>query len=242
HATALFWERLSLLVQVTSNLVFHETQYIPIQKNKEVHFWLKSTLKNFQVPRNEIGNLLFSELMECFEEDKNIDPSFLVFRLTGYQKIGLTPLQMAQKFKIDFIDYHIEFINVLHFLIGKVEINQGQFRLLPELLKGLTPDDSLTQSSRKTWILMNQGYTIEQIAGKRRLKKSTIEDHIVEFALNVDDFSIDEYVDNDMQKEILEISRQEETKQLKRIRNYLEVATYFQIRLVLAKYGDRQWN
>jgi uncharacterized protein YpbB len=106
-------------------------------------------------------------------------------------------------------------------LIGKVEINQGQFRLLPELLKGLTPDDSLTQSSRKTWILMNQGYTIEQIAGKRRLKKSTIEDHIVEFALNVDDFSIDEYVDNDMQKEILEISRQEETKQLKRMKKPL---------------------
>ncbi|MDQ0197461.1 YpbB family protein [Neobacillus ginsengisoli] len=238
----LFWERLTLLVQVTSNLVFQETHYIPIQKNKEVHFWLKSTLKDFHVPRSEIGKLLFSELMDCFEEDKNIDPSFLVFRLTGYQKIGLTPLQMSQKFKINSIDYHIEFINVLHFLIRKVENIHNHSQLLPELLKGLIQDDSLTQSSRKTWVLLKQGYSIEQIAGFRRLKKSTIEDHIVEFALNVNDFSIDDYVDNVIQKRILEISQQTESKQLKLIRNYLEAASYFQIRLVLAKYGDRQWN
>lgn len=242
HLTDLFWERLSLLIQVTSNLVYQETHYVPIQKNKVVHIWLKSTLKNLQIPRDELGKMLFDELMMCFEMDKNIDPSILVFRLTGYQKIGLTPLQMAKKFKVEYTDYQINFINVIHFLISTVMYDSSRFPILSDLLKGIKRNDSLTQSSRKTWVLLNQGYSIEQIAGLRHLKTSTIEDHLVEFALNVDNFSIDTYVDIEMQKRILEISRQAETKQLKRIRNDSETTSYFQIRLVLAKYGDRQWN
>jgi uncharacterized protein YpbB len=91
-------------------------------------------------------------------------------------------------------------------------------------------------------VLLNQGFTAEEIASFRNLKISTIEDHLVEFALNVKDFSINSYVDEDIQLKILEISRQESTRQLKVIRNTLKTASYFQIRLVLAKYGDRQWS
>jgi uncharacterized protein YpbB len=77
------------------------------------------------------------------------------------------------------------------------------------------------------------------IANLRHLKLSTIEDHLVELALNVEGFSIDSYVDRVLQNKILEVSRIEATKQLKLIREKIGAATYFQIRLVLAKYGDR---
>lgn len=238
--TSLFWERLSLLIQVVSNLAFGEARYIPIQKNQEVHIWLKTILKDITIPRKELGNIVYAELNECFNTVKEINPALVVFRFTGFQQIGLTPDQVAKQLNMDVHDYQIGFINTLHYLIQKVKDENTQFKLLRYLLHDLMQDDELTLSSRKTQKLLTKGYTLDMIANVRRLKLSTIEDHLVELALNVENFSIDTYVDSELQTRILEVSRQKSTKQLKLIREKLgEAATYFQIRLVLAKYGDR---
>ncbi|MEH7333802.1 helix-turn-helix domain-containing protein [Neobacillus drentensis] len=234
-----FWERLSLLVQVASNFVNHENQYIPIQKNKDVHFWLKTILKETQVPRLEMGSRLYSELVDIFKEAKNADPSVLIFRLTGYQQIGLTPEQTAKRLNMDIHDYNIEFINIIHYLLQKINREPKNFPLLSLLIRDLKQNNELTISSRKTWTLLNQGYSLEMIADIRHLKLSTIEDHFVEFALHINDFSIDDYVEKNLQDTILEITRQINSRQLKFIRDKVKTASYFQIRLVLAKYGER---
>ncbi|MEH7416016.1 helix-turn-helix domain-containing protein [Neobacillus drentensis] len=240
--TSLFWERLSFLIQVTSNLVYEESKYIPIQKNKEVHNWLKSMLKEINVPRNELGTILYSELNNCFMEAKDIDPSVLVFRLTGFQQIGLTAAQSAKKLNMDIHDYQLKFSNTLHYLIQKIINDFSSFNILAALMKDLEKGDELTSSSRKTWKLLRQGCTPEQIAEIRNLKISTIEDHLVEFALHLDNFSIDPYVAKDIQSKIIELSQSIGTRQLKLIKNQLKAVNYLQIRLVLAKYGDRKWN
>ncbi|MEH7254732.1 helix-turn-helix domain-containing protein [Neobacillus niacini] len=238
----LVWERLSLLTQVASNITFQETKYIPIQKNIDVHHWLKDFLRYSTLPKQKLGEFLFSELVDCLEQARDINPAILVFRLTGYQQIGLTSAQTAKMLNIDSIQYHLEFINILHYLIQTIEEKPTRFSVLSSLLANLEQKDSLTLSSRKTWTLLKQGFSLDEIASIRNLKVSTIEDHLVEFAINVKDFSINMFVEEEVQQKILEISRKEATRQLKVIRNSLKTASYFQIRLVLAKYGDRQWN
>jgi len=240
--TTPFWERLTFLIQVTSNLVYEESNYIPIQKNKDVHHWLKTMLIEMKVQRKELGRVLFSELLDCFSTTKDIDPSVLVFRLTGFRQIGLTELQAARKLKMDIHDYQLEFINTLHFLMQKIINDSSCFNMLTFLMKDLKKGDELTLSSRKTWHFLLQGYSPEKIADIRNLKLSTIEDHLVEFALHLDNFSIDPYVDKNLQLKIIELSQSIGTRQLKRIKDQLKAATYLQIRLVLAKYGDRKWN
>jgi uncharacterized protein YpbB len=240
--TMVFWERLSLLTQVISNLVHEETKYIPIQKNIDLQNWMKSVLKKINKPRNELGSILFSELIGSFNEMKNLDPSILVFRLTGFQQIGLTPLQAAMKLKMDIHDYNLQFIHIIHYLIQTIRKNSSSFWMLAFLINGLEKEDVLTLSSRKTWNLLIQGYAPKEIANFRNLKLSTIEDHLVEFALHLENFSIDPYVDKHLQEEIIEYSRCKGTRQLKRIKDQVKDTTYLQIRLVLAKYGDREWN
>jgi uncharacterized protein YpbB len=240
--TLLVWERLSLLVQVTSNFTFQETKYIPIQKNVEVHNWLKGFLKSTSIPKQELGKSLFSELVEILEHARDVNPEVLIFRLTGYKQIGMTSSQIAKKLNKDSIQYYLEFINTIHCLLHFVYSAPSRFKVLSSLLANLEQNDSLTLSARKTLVLLNQGFTAEEIASIRNLKISTIEDHLVEFALNVKDFSINSYVDEEIQLKILEISRRESTRQLKVIKNTLKTASYFQIRLVIAKYGDRHWN
>lgn len=240
HIDMQFWGKLSLVVQVISNLVFQKTQYIPIQKNKEIHIWIKTFLKNNHLSRNLLGNALFSELTECLEMDTNLDPSILVFRLTGYNTIGLTPQQAAEKLNMEFTRYNIEFINILHYILQQVTANMNRFSLLYSILTNTKSNKLLTNSSYKTYELLEKGYSIEEIAKYRSLKTGTIEDHIVEIALHIDHFSIDSFIDTQMQKRILAVVKQTSSKQLKLIRSIVESANYFQIRLVLAKYGVRQ--
>jgi uncharacterized protein YpbB len=236
------WERLSLLTQVTSNLTFQESRYIPIQKNKEVHKWLKGVLRDYPLPRESLGKTLYTELVECLIDAKGINPSALVFRLTGYQQIGLTSIQAAKKLAMSPINFHLEFLNILHYLIRMIDSDPSRFKLLATLLTDLMDYSNLTVSARKTWELLNQDFSIEQISAIRNLKNSTIEDHLVEIALSKNDFSIASYVGKEIQEKVLEISQVEGTRQLKLIRSKLPSASYFQIRLVLARNGDQSWN
>ncbi|WP_177177258.1 helix-turn-helix domain-containing protein [Bacillus sp. MUM 116] len=242
HLTNPFWERLSLLVQVISNLVYQENRYIPIQKNKDAHLWLKKMIKSFKRPRDELGRLLLSEVTNALERSADIEPEVVIYRLTGYRQIGLTAGQTAKMLKMENLEYHIEFINIIHFLIQTIETDSKRYPLLSSIFQGLRKNDSLTISARKTWDLLNKGFSIDDIVKLRHLKQSTIEDHLVEFALNLNEFSIETYVDKELQNKIINLSIQLQTRQLKLIRNSLSQASYFQIRLVLAKYGELQWN
>ncbi|WP_042355234.1 helix-turn-helix domain-containing protein [Bacillus rubiinfantis] len=237
RVTFLFWERLSLLIQVASNLVYNETNYLPIQKNQDVHRWIKILLKTSLVTKTEIGTILYQELMACFDEKQEIDPSPLVFRLTGYQQIGLTTMQTAKKLMLDRIDYELYFTNIIHYILRKICENSGRFPLLSFALEGLMAQSELTQSSSTTKNLLHHGYSPETIATMRNLKLSTIHDHLVEIALHHDDFSIDSYVDQSLQQEIIQIAKSMSSRQLKVIKEKVAQASYFQIRLVLAKFG-----
>jgi uncharacterized protein YpbB len=231
------WKRLSLLIQVISNLVNKETHYIPIQKNKETHSWLKSFLRRTKLQRNLLASTIYSELVDCLKTADHLDPSILIFRLTGYNRIGQTSQQTAEMLKMDFARYHLEFLNILHYLIEQVTTNKNRFPLLNSILEYKGQHIVMTNSSYRTYELLGKGYSIEEIAKHRRLQKSTIEDHIVEIALNIDDFSIDAYIDKQSQNRILTAAKRTASKQLKLIRSEVSTANYFEIRLVLAKYG-----
>lgn len=236
----LAWQRLSLLVQVLSNLMNKETNYLPVQKNKEVHQWLKQFLKTNGLSRQELANRLHDELIVCLEGDRELRPEILVYRLTGSKSIGLTATQNAEVLKMEDSRYQLEFLNVLHYLLQAIDENPGNYPLLSFLADDLNSAHSLTLSSRKTLSLVNQGFSLEQIANIRHLKLSTIEDHVVEIALNVAHFSIEKYIDKKAQTKIISVAREENTRQLKTIRNMVQTANYFEIRLVLAKYGAKQ--
>ena len=61
---------------------------------------------------------------------------------------------------------------------------------------------NLTFSTEKTYALLKQGYSVTDIMSIRKLKKSTIEDHLVELAIHMKEFSIDPYVSFEKQKQI----------------------------------------
>lgn len=233
----LLWERLSLAVQVLSHLQHRETKYIPVQRKPETLIWVKDFIKACGLSRKLLSERLYIEITELLEIAPGINPNLLILRLSGYQRIGLTEIQAAQELKMDQVQCHYQFLNILHYIASMIEEQKDRYPILAVFLEKET-DVILTKSTEKTYRLLKQGYSLADIIDIRRLKQSTIEDHLVELALNIPEFSIGEYVQDEKQKKIRYAIKAANTKQLKEIRKHVQEASYFEIRLVLAKYGD----
>ncbi|WP_147533823.1 helix-turn-helix domain-containing protein [Bacillus marasmi] len=236
--TSVFWERLSLFVQVCSNLIHCQTEYIPVQRKPETQAWLKKTIQQSTASKLELSRQLYGEICRCFEKDSKLSPEIFIIRLSGYQTYGLTSKQAADFFHMEDTHYHIQFLNLLHFMIKKIKEFPDEFPLLNNILVDLSQPASFTLSTSKTYSFLKRGYTIGEIASARNLKLSTIEDHIVEIALIDKMFDITEIVPVEKQKMIMLAAEQSNSKQLKRIRELTNGINYFEIRLVLAKFGD----
>lgn len=240
NVTELFWERLSLFVQVCSNLINRMQDFVPVQKKKETLFWLKNFLANQENDRFHLSAQLYNELTACFETNHQIDPAILVLRFTGYNRIGLTEHQASEKLGMEHTYYRMSFLNLLHFMIETITESPSRFPLLHSLIPEAGQFAPLTHSAKKTYELLHSGMPMERIAQVRNLKRSTIEDHIVEIALNMNDFDINPYVDRSTQANIIKAAEKVSSKQLKHIRSHVGNASYFEIRLVLAKYGGQK--
>lgn len=233
-----FWQRLSLVVQVTSHLVNKDRNYIPIQRNRHLLNWLKSFFLHHRLNRKEFSRNLYEELHLVLDQCAEISPNVLVIRFTGYENIGLTEKQACDYLEMEQTLYQYQFQALLHYILEKVQNVPGRFALLSSLIMDLQTTFQITESSKKTLDLLNKGFSIERIAQIRKLKVSTIQDHIVELALQMKSFQIDPFVDKQTMNLILKAREEAASKQLRYIRELVPEATYFQIRLVLSKFGD----
>lgn len=241
QVTDSFWERLTLLIQVSSNLINHERFFIPVRNKRETLTWVKQYIRQQNEDRYKLAERLYGELISALDNEKT-KPELVVLRLTGYRKIGLTTMQAAEWIGLEPAHYHFEFLNCLHAMFERVLADSHAFPLLNGLIKKAERNVPLTISTDKTYKLIQKGYTLEEIAAVRNLKQSTIEDHVVEIALSIKEFNIDHYVLLNKRDSILHAAQRNSAKKLKQIKEQVADASYFEIRLVLAKYGDVEWS
>lgn len=239
--TDVFWERLTLLIQVCSNLVNREKNFIPVRNKKDTLTWVKKYISQQKEDRYQLAENLYHELVISLD-NQNTRPELIVVRLTGFGKIGLTPLQAAEMAGLESARYYFEFLNGLHAMFDRILEEPASYPLLAGLIKQPDKEVPLTLSTEKTYRLLQKGYSIEEIAAARKLKESTIEDHIVEIVLSVKDFCIDSYIAPEKQQRIMQAARKISARQLKQIKERVQDATYFEIRLALGKFGDVEWN
>lgn len=234
-----FWKRLSLLIQVCSNLIHYDSSYIPIHNDNKTSDWVKAILLKLNKNREELSDELLQEVISCLNSTDEINPEVVVWRLTGYKQIGLTSGQVAELFNMDVYYFHLQFLNCIHFMIDRIASNRNQYPILQNLLDDYQKPIILTKSSFATYRYLQLGYSIEEIASVRNLKTSTIEDHIVEIALNDSNFLLEPFVPIEIEIMIRGAIQKLNSKQLKMIRQELHGnISYFQIRLVQAKLGE----
>ncbi|GAA0367146.1 helix-turn-helix domain-containing protein [Caldalkalibacillus horti] len=230
----LFWKKLQLLTQVLSHYLYNSQHYTPIIEDITIQQWFKaywSGIKDKETYANELLaeiNILLGEM-----EDELI-PELLVQRLTGFQVAGQTLYQLEKKWGIPEALLHVFHYQGVGRLYKEILRNKKLIKLTPLCQSKGTEQIRLTVSTRKTYELLKRKMTLEQIAKKRGLKLSTIEDHLVEIAIYDPDMDISYFLPLPLRRKINQTSQTLQSKKLSDIKNYLdEDASYLQIRLAL---------
>lgn len=230
----IFWRRFSLTTQCLSYLGAGQHTFIPISKDDKVLTWVKVYLK--RKPHHVLAKKLVQECTVIFKQLPPAHVDIFLYRLTAAHRVGYTEAQIAEMIGKDQQEVHILFQSVLHFFVREVGQYADQYTELYQFMKDTVQDVPLTVSTLKTYQLLKRQRGIEDIAKMRGLKQATVEDHLVEIALNDPDFSIDPYVERNLQELIWTTAEKTGSKRLKPIREQLKSdVSYFQIRLVLAK-------
>lgn len=234
----IFWKRLSLTVQVASHLIYQDDAYLPITKDEQIQVWLKSFLAARQLSKKTLAAYLYQELLALLKDQQVEDPLILVLRLSGKKRTGKTTAQAGELLSMESAEYWYRFLNMLHFVIQHIIQHAAQFPLLFAMIQDIYEPVVLTQSTRRTADMLKKGFSIEEITANRRLKRSTVEDHVVELAFNYPGFSIRPFVDEMTENQVLKAAAVLSNKRIKLIKEQLPNVSYFQIRLVLAKYSE----
>ncbi|MCZ0754533.1 helix-turn-helix domain-containing protein [Anoxybacillus sp. J5B_2022] len=239
HAVdTLFWYRLSLAVQTLSNLV-HRYKFAPIHRHEATLAWVKKYFLSQTKPAHDLAQALYQELHALCSSLPEEEATIFTLRLTSFERIGWTNEQIALFFRKDPLYIQLMFQHLLHYMMKRIERESHLFPVLHEFVKDLVKPVSLTLSAQKTYEWLQKGKTIAEIARIRKLKRNTIEDHIVEIAANVREFSIEPFVAEETRRMIMKEATRLGTRQLKKIRDAVgHHVSYFEIRLVLAKAGE----
>jgi len=231
-----FFARFSLIVQSLSYQSAGIRSFSPISRDTTIQSWVRT----FLIEYNYQDGHLQQQLLEECEQVLSVLPlsdankQLVLYRLSGHSLPGWTWQQLASERKETVLDCQLAFIELLQTLLNEVH-QTNDYPLLGKIAQGLRVKALLTDSAQQTAHLYEQGYSIEQIVQIRKLKQSTIEDHLVELALNEPNFSIGPFVSYEEAEKVWLASKHYQTKKLKTLHEVVEGMSYFQLRLVLAK-------
>ncbi|WP_430785494.1 helix-turn-helix domain-containing protein [Virgibacillus flavescens] len=236
HASSqVFYDRLLLLVQTLSNSCNKHYSFIPIIDNPTISNWVRAVYSRLGMKRENYFSKLYEDLQNLLVNLTDEEASIYVDRLTGYNQYGMSKDQLAHFYQKEKLDISILLERINHTILHIIHQNPKQYPAIKLILIDLTNKQFITNSARQTYQLLMENYSLSEIGEKRRLKKNTVYDHVVEVALFTHDFPVSKYVSEAHQEQILEAVKLDKTYKLKTIKENVEPnISYFQIRLMLA--------
>ncbi|MEC3884701.1 helix-turn-helix domain-containing protein [Halobacillus sp. HZG1] len=231
-----FVKRVYLLLQAMANSNAGIHHYVPIVDDFGTQNWVRKVHQQFQDKLPKMGESLYEEIHHLLKKHPSLQAELFVHRLTGGGVIGMTIEQLTREFELYREDVEIMLQHTYYYLFLESKRDKARYPVLHLCTKGLDATHLITRSARKTYQYIEQGLSMQEIMNIRRLKKSTIQDHIVESALIIPDFSIASFLSEVDVREINKMGSQLDTKKLKQIHEALDGKyDYFELRLALAK-------
>ncbi|MFC7371207.1 helix-turn-helix domain-containing protein [Fictibacillus iocasae] len=232
-----FWLSLSLYIQSISNMLAHNSRFLPVVTDYQAVRSVKALFPKTEAERKESAVRLYHEMVQLLENYGNSQiASLFLQRATRFERIGSTFEQLSHDFGTSEEEVRMMFRSLLHFILTKVKEHPHEYE---ELHRFIPPghSESLTNSARATLSLLQEGYPLDEIERLRKLKRSTLEDHLVEIARSVKGFDISPFISSEELRLVKEISRTLKDRKLKGIRDQAETLSYLKIRLAIAKEG-----
>lgn len=224
---AMAWKRLSLFVQTFMSRE-HERTFYPVQADRSAERWVKQIIQTERDWRSLVQTF-HQEIEDALEKVGDPYATAVVYRFTGAFETGFTYEQIASLLDVDPPTARLYFMAGWNGLLHELSSDAK--------LRGFThglSDERMTQSARESYELFSVGRTFSQVQAVRRLRTSTIEDHVVEMAMYLELFPLEQFVPLE-QVERVEQMHEEGSWALKPVFEQIEELSYFQIRLVFAR-------
>ena len=181
---SLFKARSLFLTQVLSERAHSNKKYYPIQPRLLEQRWLKTFLKEHNLAETSRSHAFGEEWLRILAEPEIGDPTIFVEQIEGYHKTKLTNNQISDKYESDTTEVYVklqqDWIQILVIIQDNTETYPLFSALLDELIKGA---GLCSESARETYHVWAEGHAIAQISDRRKLKQSTINDHLTEMAI-----------------------------------------------------------
>lgn len=220
-ASRMTFQALRLLTQSLSN-VRHQTKFTPVTNHLYIQSEVKVVYKYFkeQVP---VFERLLIELFEQVHKRFNCCLSYLL--LPNYLGLSYTEDDLANHFNMPLDAVHNQLLNEYNYITHLIAHH--------EILSIIYIRIPLHKRTMQTYQLLNQGYTIEQMAHIRQVRTHTIDDHLVEILIK--DYPIDwsVFVSDKEVHQIKEVYESMKVTRLKQIYEQSPVKDYLKIKLAL---------
>jgi len=234
----IFWKRIHLLVQTVSQLAAARMDFIPVVTDRRIQSWVKLQLRNGEV-RERWQAHLGDELYKLWSPLPAQVQQILAGQLTGAEHTGRTSGQLAAEMDLSPSQFQLLFRYGLASSVERLQQEKEAFSLLRILLDAdhqERGDVRLSESAAKTYALVQRGISKADIARIRRIKESTVEDHLVEMALRCPEWDASEYLSSELAAAIVHTSEKLGTGRLRLIKDHLGTeVSYLHIRLALAR-------
>ncbi len=234
-----FFSRIALLVQTLSYMSKGESSFTPIQRDRDTQLFVKRLLERQPYTDPGFSKRIGDELKMALLQSGMSDVQKYIFacRLTGRSETTKTWDQLAAELGEGTDVLRLLFIESLHRLLPIVE-ESDDFPFITKSAFEIKVHSYLTDSALHTKKLFDRGHSMESIASIRNLKMSTIEDHVIEMAMNDKRFPVTHFVSEDQIRAVISKSAEMGTKRLKLLKKEFDTLSYFELRLILTARKD----
>ncbi|MDA9461750.1 helix-turn-helix domain-containing protein [Enterococcus mundtii] len=196
------WRLLKFSVQVVSHLSANETAYLPVETGPFYSYQVKKWLKEATCTKTELVAQISKELSTIFALMPDEQANFLANQFSGKNQTGLLAYQLTTL--EDGVAQQLFQDRCIHRLLAIIE--QHADFLLYDLLAPLLRQN-YNQSMLTTRALILSGDSVEQVMMKRGLKKGTINDHLIEWAIFFDDFPFERLIHSETRRSLASLDR-----------------------------------
>jgi uncharacterized protein YpbB len=233
------WQIITLFVQSLSNSLYNTFDFSPVIREREAAEKVKILFPRSEQQRNHIASLLYNELNTVLQTCDPGGAEIFVKKLSGYKRIGNTFEQSAREWGSNRTETVLRFRSVLHQIFKSIREQPERHLVLYSLIGDFIVVPALTKSALQTYYLLKKEKDIKEIMKIRNLKLSTMEDHLVEIAREIPEFSIHPYISEEEKERVILFYNKTKKFKLRPIKEAFPHLTYLQIRLVLAKEGGK---
>lgn len=229
-----FWERFQLFTQVFSEFTYENSKYIPIVKDPNHQENVRQLFQSVQSNREHLLKQWINEQVFLFKNLPSEQANALANQLTGHNIIGKTRAQISTSHQMTQMEVSFYLMDAVEELIRIIRTNEDKLPLNKQILNILKNEKylGLSESTYKSYELIKQGNSLEQVAHLRSIKVNTVREHVLEMAFILSEFPYKHFVPKDLYKKLHDAFSKHDEYSFKEALNEFEQLEFMHFRLV----------